>query len=154
MLLGANFIRNLQGGVRIEGNEVTFYTRGTKIQIAERVEVVQQAINELESNENEFLGIPNSTHLDVPNNKYLEERFSGTDPLRYWRRNKIIISEGKLKLQQHIIKRIVDFDEETLKTKKGMKSFLGVLNNARTHIPNLGTLLRPLYEKTSTGTGG
>ncbi|KAJ9543935.1 hypothetical protein OSB04_023642 [Centaurea solstitialis] len=61
----------------------------------------------------------------------------------------VIIGEGKLKLQPHIIKRIVDFEEETLKSKKGMRSFLGFLNYARTHIPNLGTLQRPLYEKTN-----
>nr|GFC10330.1 ORFIII-like polyprotein [Tanacetum cinerariifolium] len=32
---------------------------------------------------------------------------------------------------------------------KGLRSFLGILNYARTHIPKLGILLRPLYEKTN-----
>ncbi|GJY82278.1 putative polyprotein [Tanacetum coccineum] len=44
---------------------------------------------------------------------------------------------------------IVNFNEEELKTKKGLRSFLGILNYARNHIPKLGILLRPLYEKTN-----
>ncbi|GJW70535.1 ORFIII-like polyprotein [Tanacetum coccineum] len=60
-----------------------------------------------------------------------------------------VIGEGTIKLQPHIIKKIVNFNEEELKTKKGLRSFLGILNYARTHIPKLGILLRPLYEKTN-----
>ncbi|GJU74507.1 putative polyprotein [Tanacetum coccineum] len=44
---------------------------------------------------------------------------------------------------------VVEFDEESMKTKKGLRSFLGILNYARQHIPKLGILLRPLYEKTN-----
>ncbi|GJR57816.1 hypothetical protein Tco_1499978 [Tanacetum coccineum] len=60
-----------------------------------------------------------------------------------------VIGEGTIKLQPHIIKKIVNFNEEELKTKKGLRSFLGILNYARNHIPKLGILLRPLYEKTN-----
>nr|GEW09984.1 TPA: orf y [Tanacetum cinerariifolium] len=60
-----------------------------------------------------------------------------------------IIGEGTIKLQPHIIKKIVNFNEEELKTKKGLRSFLGILNYARNHISKLGILLRPLYEKTN-----
>ncbi|GJW02340.1 hypothetical protein Tco_1561196 [Tanacetum coccineum] len=60
-----------------------------------------------------------------------------------------VIGEGTIKLQPHIIKKIVNFHEEKLKTKKGLRSFLGILNYARNHIPKLGILLRPLYEKTN-----
>ncbi|GKC37829.1 Orf y [Tanacetum coccineum] len=58
-----------------------------------------------------------------------------------------VIGEGIIKLQPHIIKKIVNFNEKELKTKKGLRSFLGILNYARNHIPKLGILLRPLYEK-------
>nr|GEU52444.1 TPA: orf y [Tanacetum cinerariifolium] len=58
-----------------------------------------------------------------------------------------VIGEGTIKLQPHIIKKIVNFNEEELKTKKGLRSFLGILSYARNHIPNLGILLRPFYEK-------
>ncbi|GKC19027.1 Orf y [Tanacetum coccineum] len=58
-----------------------------------------------------------------------------------------VIGEGTIKLQPHIIKKIVNFNEEELKTKKGLRSFLRILNYARNHIPKLGILLRPIYEK-------
>nr|GEZ68006.1 retrotransposon protein, putative, Ty3-gypsy subclass [Tanacetum cinerariifolium] len=61
----------------------------------------------------------------------------------------VVMGEGTIKLQPHIIKKIVNFNEKELKTKKGLRSFLGILNYARNHIPKLGILLRPLYEKTN-----
>ncbi|GJT37958.1 Orf y [Tanacetum coccineum] len=61
----------------------------------------------------------------------------------------VVFGEGRIHLQPHIIKKIVEFDEESMKTKKGLRSFLGILNYARQHIPKLGILLRPLYEKTN-----
>ncbi|GJR94625.1 Orf y, partial [Tanacetum coccineum] len=60
-----------------------------------------------------------------------------------------VIGEGTIKLQPHIIKKIVNFNEEELKTKKGLRSFLGILNYTGNHIPKLGILLRSLYEKTN-----
>ncbi|GKD18648.1 hypothetical protein Tco_1207806 [Tanacetum coccineum] len=60
-----------------------------------------------------------------------------------------VIREGTIKLQPHIIKKIVNFNEEELETKKGLRSFLGILIYARNHIPKLGILLRLLYEKTN-----
>ncbi|KAJ1704193.1 hypothetical protein LUZ63_003972 [Rhynchospora breviuscula] len=60
-----------------------------------------------------------------------------------------VIGNRKIKLQPHIIKKIISFDEEKLKKKAGMRSWLGILNYARSYIPKLGTLLGPLYSKTS-----
>ncbi|KAJ4791883.1 polyprotein [Rhynchospora pubera] len=60
-----------------------------------------------------------------------------------------VIGNKKIKLQPHIIKKIISFDEEKLKEKAGMRSWLGILNYARSYIPKLGTLLGPLYSKTS-----
>nr|GEX29331.1 TPA: orf y [Tanacetum cinerariifolium] len=61
----------------------------------------------------------------------------------------VVIGEGTIKLQPHIIKKIINFNEEELKTKKGLRSFLRILNYAQNHIPKLGILLRPLYEKSN-----
>ncbi|UVW45035.1 ORF3 [Badnavirus tessellopandani] len=60
-----------------------------------------------------------------------------------------VIGNRKIKLQSHIIKKIANFDEKQLLTLKGLRSWLGILNYARAYIPNLGTLLGPLYSKTS-----
>lgn len=59
------------------------------------------------------------------------------------------IGNSKVRLQTHIIKKICDFDEQKLKSKAGLRSFLGILNYARNYIPKLSLLLGPLYEKTS-----
>ncbi|KAL9270922.1 Polyprotein P3-like protein [Drosera capensis] len=61
----------------------------------------------------------------------------------------ITIGERKIKLQPHIIKKISDVSQEQLKEKKGLRSWLGILNYARSNIPRLGILVGPLYEKTS-----
>ncbi|KAG6532120.1 hypothetical protein ZIOFF_005958 [Zingiber officinale] len=61
----------------------------------------------------------------------------------------VVIGNRRIRLQQHIIKKIIDFDEEVLTTLKGLRSFLGILNYAKSHIPNLSRLLGPLYSKTS-----
>ncbi|GJU56554.1 Orf y [Tanacetum coccineum] len=60
------------------------------------------------------------------------------------------IGEGTIKLQPHIIKRIVNFNEEELKTKKELRSFL---NYAQNNILKLKILLRPLYEKKTNDHG-
>ncbi|QHG11155.1 polyprotein [Pitaya badnavirus 1] len=61
----------------------------------------------------------------------------------------ITLGKQQLKLQPHIITKIAEFNEDLLKEKKGLRSWLGVLNYARLFIPRLGTLLGPLYQKTS-----
>ncbi|AAK35158.1 polyprotein, partial [Spiraea yellow leafspot virus] len=58
------------------------------------------------------------------------------------------IGAGSIKLQSHVIKKIAEVDDESLKTLKGLRSWLGVLNYARNYIPKCGTLLGPLYSKT------
>ncbi|KAG6466577.1 hypothetical protein ZIOFF_074695 [Zingiber officinale] len=63
--------------------------------------------------------------------------------------SKCKIGEGKLKLHPHIIKKITEFKDMQLKEKKGLRLWLGILNYARTYIPNLSSKLGPLYEKTS-----
>ncbi|KAJ3697529.1 hypothetical protein LUZ61_001234 [Rhynchospora tenuis] len=60
-----------------------------------------------------------------------------------------VIGNRKIKLQPHIIKKIISFDEAKLREKSGLRSWLGILNYARSYIPKLGTLLGPLYSKTS-----
>ncbi|KAG6518886.1 hypothetical protein ZIOFF_022367 [Zingiber officinale] len=60
-----------------------------------------------------------------------------------------VIGNCRIKLQPHIITKVADFKDEDLKTTKGMRSWLGLLNYAQNYIPNLGKLLSPLYAKTS-----
>nr|AFO11495.1 polyprotein [Sugarcane bacilliform virus] len=59
------------------------------------------------------------------------------------------IGDNQLAVQDHIVSKIADFDDEKLKTKEGLKSWLATLNYARNHIKDMGKLLGPLYPKTS-----
>ncbi|ATZ69486.1 ORF3 polyprotein [Cacao swollen shoot Ghana N virus] len=59
------------------------------------------------------------------------------------------IGRGKMRLQPHIIKKLINYSDSELETTKGLRSFLGILNYARIYIPNLGRKLSPLYAKTS-----
>nr|AYH52631.1 ORF3 [Dioscorea bacilliform AL virus 2] len=60
-----------------------------------------------------------------------------------------IIGDRRIQLQHHIIKKVAEFSVEELKTTKGLRSWLGILNYARAYIPHLGRLLGPLYSKVS-----
>lgn len=60
-----------------------------------------------------------------------------------------VIGNRKIRLQEHIIKKIAGFSDEELKTTKGLRSWLGILNYARSYIPNMGKILGPLYAKVS-----
>nr|UYZ57240.1 polyprotein [Banana streak OL virus] len=59
------------------------------------------------------------------------------------------IGNSKIKLQPHIIKKIIEMKDEELKEVKGLRKWLGILNYARSYIPKLGKILGPLYAKTS-----
>lgn len=48
-----------------------------------------------------------------------------------------ILGHQRIKFQPHIISKVAEFKEDELKTKHGMRSWLGLLNYARNYIPNL-----------------
>ncbi|WAK97196.1 polyprotein [Fatsia badnavirus 1] len=59
------------------------------------------------------------------------------------------IQDGRVQLQEHILKKIAKFGPAQYKEKKDLRSWLGLLNYARNFIPNIGKTLGPLYAKTS-----
>ncbi|GJW90279.1 hypothetical protein Tco_0167832 [Tanacetum coccineum] len=201
----------MQGGIRIEGDEITIYKKITNFKTSNQAEICQEAIDELEMDELEYQAtveesvfikkqirrfhqvameeesIPWTAFL-APGGLYewlvmpfglknapavfqrkMDKCFKGMEAFIATCKNNglvlsptkmkiavpridflgVVIGEGRIHLQPHIIKKIVEFDEESMKTKKGLRSFLGILNYARQHIPKLGILLRPLYEKTN-----
>ncbi|QVY19168.1 p194 [Agapanthus tungrovirus] len=58
------------------------------------------------------------------------------------------INKGKIELQPHISQKILTFDKKTLESKKGLQSYLGLLNYARPFFKDLSKLIKPLYSKT------
>jgi hypothetical protein len=56
------------------------------------------------------------------------------------------IGEGKIYLQDHITKKILQFPD-VMNDNKFLQQFLGVVNYARNNIDNLTKLAGPLYAK-------
>ena len=56
------------------------------------------------------------------------------------------IGEGKIYLQEHIAKKILQFPDAMNDTKI-LQQFLGIINYARNYIDNLAKLAGPLYAK-------
>jgi hypothetical protein len=55
------------------------------------------------------------------------------------------IGEGKMYLQDHTVKRILQFPDAM--NDKVLQQFLGIMNYARNYIDNLAKLAGPLYAK-------
>lgn len=59
-----------------------------------------------------------------------------------------IIGEGKIRLQPHIAKRILEeFDCNKINDKKTLQSFLGLVNYAKPYLKDVGKIISPLYER-------
>jgi hypothetical protein len=56
------------------------------------------------------------------------------------------IKEGKIYLQDHVVKKILQFPD-VMNDKKVLQQFLGILNYAGNYIDNLAELVGPLYSK-------
>jgi hypothetical protein len=56
------------------------------------------------------------------------------------------IGDGKIYLQEHIAKKILQFPD-SMNDKKVLQKFLGIVNYARNYIDNLAKLAGPLYVK-------
>ena len=58
----------------------------------------------------------------------------------------IQIDKNGIKMQNHIVQKIIN-SEEQIDTKKKLQSFLGLVNQVREYIPNLAENLKPLHKK-------
>lgn len=100
MVLGCNFIRSMQGGVRIEGNTVTFYKNITTIATNQSLAA---AIAELNLEEAEYIQIQEQVlFTSTPSNSLIlmkhgrllerlkEQGYIGENPLLHWAKNKIM----------------------------------------------------------------
>jgi hypothetical protein len=56
------------------------------------------------------------------------------------------IGEGKIYLQGHVAKKILQFPD-AMDDKKVLQQFLGIVNYVRNYIDNMAKLVGPLYAK-------
>ncbi|GKA85547.1 ORFIII-like polyprotein [Tanacetum coccineum] len=73
MLIGANFLRSMKGGIRIEGYEITIYKKVTKIKTSNQTKIAE--IAELEVSEEEFLEINESIYFNQEGSRAFQEQF-------------------------------------------------------------------------------
>ncbi|GJR29798.1 hypothetical protein Tco_1106030 [Tanacetum coccineum] len=75
MLIGANFLRSMKGGIRIEGDEITIYEKVTRIKTSNQTKIAEIAITELEVSEEEFMEINESIYFNQEGSKAFLEQF-------------------------------------------------------------------------------
>ena len=134
MLIGCNFIRSHQGGIRIENNTIVFYKEVTQIPTNTTAEKAIYAIPELEfEDELEYIriqqdyalysiggAIPQSKSLITKILEQLEDlKYIGENPQEHWSKNqvtcKIDIINPDVTIQDKPLKHITPAMKETYK---------------------------------------
>nr|GFB50490.1 TPA: orf y [Tanacetum cinerariifolium] len=129
MLIEANFLRSMKGGIRIEGDEITIYKKVTKIKTSNQIEIAE--IEELEVDEEEFLEINESIYFNQEGSKAFLEQFKpvierlkhqgyiGEEPLKHWKKNgelcKLDIINPDVTIEDQPLKHVTPVMEDTFK---------------------------------------
>ncbi|KAI3762449.1 hypothetical protein L1987_52879 [Smallanthus sonchifolius] len=99
MLIGTNFTRSMNGGIRIEGDEVTLYKKVTRLKANQTTEVNMTAIEELDMDEEFYQELQETVFFSKQDSEKLKARFKpilkelreqgyiGEEPLKHWRKN-------------------------------------------------------------------
>nr|AKA45798.1 polyprotein [Taro bacilliform CH virus] len=173
MILGCNFIRSMQGGVRIEGDTVAFYKNVTQIQTQQTVPIIA-AIEELELEEEEYIsiaaicaygGMEISSPFQFSYQKLIQELkdmgYIGDDPMKYWSSNKITcqleIKNPDLTIEDRPLKHISPQMEASYRRHTEAVLKLGTIRPSKSKhrttaiIVNSGTTIDPITGKEVRG---
>ncbi|GJV23226.1 Orf y [Tanacetum coccineum] len=131
MLIGANFLRSMKGGIQIEGDEITIYKKVTRIKTSNQTEVAEVAITELEVSEEEFMEINESIYFNQEGSKAFLEQFKhvierikyqgyiGEEPLKHWKKNgklgKLDIINPDITIEDQTLKHVTPAMEDSFK---------------------------------------
>ncbi|GKD59484.1 hypothetical protein Tco_1296993 [Tanacetum coccineum] len=122
MLIGANFLRSMKGGIRIEGDEITIYKKVTKIKTSNQTEIAE--IAELEVSEEEFLEINKSIYFNQEGSRAFQEQFKpvidrlkqqgyiGEEPLKHWKKNGEDIINPDITIEDRPLKHVTPAMED------------------------------------------
>nr|GFA65068.1 RNA-directed DNA polymerase [Tanacetum cinerariifolium] len=135
MLIGANFLRSMKGGIRIEGDEIIIYKKVTKIKTSNQTEIA-----ELEVDEEEFLEINESIYFNQEGSKAFLEQFKpvierlkhqgyiGKEPLKHWKKNgelcKLDIINPDITIKDKLLKHVTLAMEDSFKNMLTVSSKL------------------------------
>ncbi|GJY49036.1 Orf y, partial [Tanacetum coccineum] len=166
MLIGTNFIRAMQGGIRIEGDEITIYKKVTKFKTTNQAEITQVAIEELEMDELEYQATTEEVafHQEVgsefrrkfePVIKDLKSQgYIGEEPLKHWKKNgelcKLDIINPDITIEDKPLKDITPAMEASFKKHIDGLLELGVIRPSKSRhrtmamMVNSGTSIDPV----------
>nr|GFA64084.1 TPA: orf y [Tanacetum cinerariifolium] len=129
MLIGANFLTSMRGGIRIEGDEITIYKKVTRIKTSNQTEIVE--IAKLEVSEEEFLEINESIYFNQEGSNAFLEQFKpvidrlkhqgyiGEEPLKHWKKNgelcKLDIINPDITIKDRLLKHVTLAMEDSFK---------------------------------------
>ncbi|GKB35375.1 retrovirus-related pol polyprotein from transposon TNT 1-94 [Tanacetum coccineum] len=165
MLIGANFLRSMKGGIRIEGDEITIYKKVTRIKTSNQTEVAEIAITELEVSEEEFIEINESIYFNQEGSKAFLEQFKpvierlkhqgyiGEEPLKHWKKNgelcKLDIINPDITIEDRPLKHVTPAMEDSFKKHVDSLLKIGAIRPSKSRhrtmamIVNSGTTIDP-----------
>nr|GEV27169.1 RNA-directed DNA polymerase [Tanacetum cinerariifolium] len=171
MLIGADFLRSMKGGIRIEGDEITINKKVTKIKTSNQTEISE--IAELEVNEEEFLETNESIYFNQEGSKAFLEQFKpvierlkhqgyiGEEPLKHWKKNgefcKLDIINPDVTIEDRPLKPMTPAMEDTFKKHVDSLLKIGAIRPSKSRhrtmamIVNSGTTIDPVTGKEVNG---
>nr|GEZ76117.1 TPA: orf y [Tanacetum cinerariifolium] len=171
MLIGANFLRSMRGGIRIEGDEITIYKKVTRIKTSNQTEIAE--ISELEVSEEEFLEINESIYFNQDGSKAFLEQFKPVierlkhqgyireEPLKHWKKNgelcKLDIINPDITIEDRPLKHVTPAMEDSLKKHVDSLLKIGAIRPSKSRhrtmaiIVNSGTTIDPVTGKEVKG---
>ncbi|KAJ4714372.1 RNA-directed DNA polymerase [Melia azedarach] len=164
-ILGCNFIRSMYGGVRLEGNTVTFYKNITAIDT--------KTVAVLEELEEEDLQLYNLAVLpqkggeafERKNRRLIEELknqgYIGNEPMKYWSKNqvtcKLDIKNPEMVIEDKPLKHVTPAMEEQFRSHIKALIDLKVIRPSKSRhrttafMVNSGTTIDPITKKVVHG---
>ncbi|GJZ75944.1 Orf y [Tanacetum coccineum] len=163
MLIGANFLRSMKGGIRIEGDEITIYKKVTKIKTSNQMKC---KIAELEVSEEEFLEINESIYFNQEGSRAFQEQFKpvinrlkqqgyiGEEPLKHWKKNgelcKLDIINPDITIEDRPLKHVTPAMEDLFRKHVDSLLKIGAIRPSKSRhrtmamIVNSGTTIDPV----------
>ncbi|KAI3823149.1 hypothetical protein L1987_04581 [Smallanthus sonchifolius] len=165
MLIGTNFTRSMNGGIRIEGDEVTLYKKVTRLKTNQTTEVNTAAIEELDMDEEFYQELQETVFFSKQDSEKLKARFKpilnklrdqgyiGEEPLKHWRKNgetcKLDIINPDVTIQDKPLKHVTPALEASFQKHVDALLKLGVIRPSKSRhrtmamMVNSGTTIDP-----------
>ncbi|GKD99564.1 hypothetical protein Tco_1387548, partial [Tanacetum coccineum] len=173
MLIEANFLRSMKGGICMEGDKITIYKKVTKIKTLDQTEITEIAITELGISKEEFLEINESIYFNQEGNMAFLEQFKPIidrlkhqgyireEPLKFWKKNgelcKLDIINPDITIEDRPLKHVTSAMEDSFRKHVDSLLRIGAIRPSKSRhqtiamIVNSGTMIDPITGKEIKG---